>query len=188
LDDWHFSDGEEEDGPGCPGDEAPPPLPDPLVPPVPAPLPDPSEPLGGDAPPGDDPPPGGGGGGGHGADANPWRTWNMPPWGKLVLNEKGPTPSLAAHCFKHGALCRVNRVMSKRPLGYLVAWLQAQNHVDCISRETHMHRIKTLKALGEPLSLANRIPARALVEAMHPDLRALEPNAEGGLPQEPFNV
>ena len=49
-------------------------------------------------------------------------SWFNPDVGQLVLDMSGA--SLAAHCRGHGhGQCRLNRVLHKRPLGYLVAWL-----------------------------------------------------------------
>ena len=65
-------------------------------------------------------------------DPEPWMRFKVGTVGTLVLNNKGSNFSLAAHCKKHGALCRVNRTLKEkggqyrgRPVGFLIAWLQA---------------------------------------------------------------
>ena len=65
-------------------------------------------------------------------DPEPWMRFKVGTVGTLVLHDKGNNFSLAAHCKKHGALCRVNRTLKEkcgkyrgRPVGFLIAWLQA---------------------------------------------------------------
>ena len=51
-----------------------------------------------------------------------WPTYTVPSGGWLVFNKKAN--SYAAHCHIHGAgRCRINKVLGKEPLGYLLKWL-----------------------------------------------------------------
>ena len=52
-----------------------------------------------------------------------WPTFAVPGGGWLVFNEKGG--SYAAHCHLHGASqCRINKVLTKQPIPYLLKWLE----------------------------------------------------------------
>lgn len=53
-----------------------------------------------------------------------WQQLTFPDnLGTIVYNQAGG--SLGAHCMHNGhGLCRFNRVLSKRPIGVLIAWLQ----------------------------------------------------------------
>ena len=72
--------------------------------------------------------------------------------------------SLAAYCRGHGhGQCKVNRVLRKRPVGYLVAWLlDGCNHA---SKEQH---IASRHCRGEDsaLSYERRRDARDLINGM----------------------
>ena len=56
---------------------------------------------------------------------SPWPSWEVAGGGRLVLNSE--TQSLAMHCRRHGARCRIQQVLHKKPLGYLLAWDEEAN-------------------------------------------------------------
>jgi hypothetical protein len=80
----------------------------------------------------------GDGGGGHGGGrggGDPWLRFDLPGIGYLVYDEK--SESIGAHCSRHKT-CRLNRSIRAnarrpaqgRPLGQLIAWLQASVHFE----------------------------------------------------------
>ena len=106
--------------------------------------------------------------------------------GRIVHNVEAA--SSAAHCDVHGSLCRINRVIAKRPMGYLLAWLAATDKFT--SRQAHMAARLDRLRVDDTCSLPNRARSRTLGEAM-PALApafALEPSAPDGQPDEPVNL
>lgn len=115
---------------------------------------------------------------------NPWPTFDVPGMGKLVFDEVAR--SFGAHCSLHPT-CRVNRVVAKRPIGYLVAWLRdGTRHT---SRAGHF-AARMERADGQALSLANRQAARNFALSLPSLSGALEleaPAPQGG-PLEPLDL
>ena len=84
------------------------------------------------------------------------------PWGDLVYWEQ--KQSMAAHCECKGHdNCRLNAVLSKKPLGLLLAWLShGVRHTETIKcRGNHM---KIRATLGPEQGLAARRAARAWLQ------------------------
>jgi hypothetical protein len=78
-------------------------------------------------------------------DPEPWLSFKLGSLGKLVLNDKNNNFSLAAHCPRHGALCRINRTLKAgnkklihrgRPIGFLICWLREAG--DYKSKQLHI--------------------------------------------------
>jgi hypothetical protein len=116
----------------------------------------------------------------------PWSEWIIPGFGKVVYDEG--ERQLGAHCgCREHRPCRINKVLAKRPLGYLVGWLRIghlyPNHA--------LHdAAKTQQNPGQVLDLAARLAARRFLEEdpLYANLLALEPPPELGLPVEPLRV
>ena len=178
---WYPSDSEggEEDGDVAAGGPPPPPPPPPPAPPPP----------GGDAGAGLPPGPGGGpghigvgggggdaggGGGGGGGPRGPGGGGGlgMGPWPVVVLPNgnrfvKSPAnDSVGCHCHKHGASCRVNKALSKHPIGYFMAWLAAGEDLEGPdARQRHM-QLRLDRAVGGAVDHDKRVAARARAAAM----------------------
>lgn len=89
-----------------------------------------------------------------GDDGAPWEAIAFSE-GKLVFDPY--RLSYGAHCKEHRG-CKINRVLSKRPVGYLVAWLVAS---DQYGTEAEHKAAKSLSGPGQPLSLQCRQDARS---------------------------
>lgn len=100
----------------------------------------------------------------HGFEGEPWHRLTVPDgWGWLVVDPF--SNSLGAHCGnKSHKNCKINRVFSKRPIGYLVAWLL--NCRKTATAEEHK-RLKLDRIPDGPLSHAKRLQARLWIQA-HP--------------------
>lgn len=85
----------------------------------------------------------------EGQAGDPWNHISF-PGGKLVFDPF--RMSYGAHCPAHPS-CRVNRVVSKRPIGFLVAWLSA---ADSYADAKAHRQAKTRSAPGEPVCLERR--------------------------------
>ena len=101
--------------------------------------------------------------------------WNIPHLGTLRYQRQANRRILGAHCPLGGSErvdgvwiprphgpgpCRLNRVISKRPVGFLGAWLNCRG--DYASQQDHWNaRIAT--APGQRLDYAHRCEARRLV-------------------------
>ena len=86
----------------------------------------------------------------------PWREWEVPGLGKLVYDEGAK--SMGAHCKYRGhkSICRINRVTHKKPLGYLLAWLE---FCPACIKNAELH--KALKSGAATIcTYANRVAAR----------------------------
>jgi hypothetical protein len=84
-----------------------------------------------------------------------WSSIDVLDYGKLVLNPYDM--SYGAHCAEHGATCRINRVIKKRPIGYLVRWMQESYRFK--TADAHKNA-KYERADGEILDLEHRLASR----------------------------
>lgn len=91
----------------------------------------------------------------------PWDNTRT-PWGKFVLDETGPNPSIGCHCLEHG--CRINKVAYMRLVGWMAAWIEAGRADTSIAhgpngRQAHM-ALRFLTAPGQALDQGERLRAR----------------------------
>ena len=93
----------------------------------------------------------------HTVYIGPWPNWQIGEFGALVLDaSKG---SLGAHCSRHGgSTCRANKVIKRKPLGFLVAWLMA-GHSDPHCNTCGLHADKKDRIRSD-VSYADRVRAR----------------------------
>ena len=98
----------------------------------------------------------------HGEDGDAWERFILPDgWGRLVLDPFAN--SLGAHCGnREHQLCRTNRVLGKRPVGYLVAWLL---QCGCPTATDHKD-IKLDHQADGPLSHAKRLQAQLRFQSL----------------------
>lgn len=87
----------------------------------------------------------------------PWPHWRLGKYGYIVLDAQ--RDSLGAHCSItcHG-LCRANKVLSRTPLGYLVAWLQRPH--DDPSMRTRANHTEIQRRLCSPAGYEARAAGR----------------------------
>jgi hypothetical protein len=74
------------------------------------------------------------GAGGMAKRGEAWPSWGIPGTGGGTLVFDKSNNSMAAHCGLH-RLCRVNRVLRKKPLGFLVSFLKCSHKYD--SKDAH---------------------------------------------------
>ncbi len=113
-----------------------------------------------------------------------WRKFEVEKLGQIVWDPY--EFSYAAHCKTHGPGCRINRVVSKKPLGYLPAWLQAQTLPEYGTTELHM-AARLDRSDNSPVSFHHRVEAREWLKTIpgSADLFAREP---GGGDEEPVKL
>ena len=124
------------------------------------------------------------------------------PWTKIpVFDELGRflghlvhdrnNNQLDAQCGHHHqrgeGKCHIHRVLSKTPIGYLVAWLRYVMEPECASRDAHM-AARFDRVDGGACGYTARCHARDLAseQALLQEFFDLE--AEWGSSQEPFNL
>jgi hypothetical protein len=93
----------------------------------------------------------------EGDQGEAWQIFHLPEVGKLVFDPF--SNSYGAHCNQPGhKQCRINRVVGKRPIGYLVAWLlDGERHATAAQHKS----AKMERDVGQPLSVQKRMDARA---------------------------
>jgi hypothetical protein len=92
-------------------------------------------------------------------DVATWDKFPVGSYGKLVYDQAHKSYGAHCDCITHTKPCRANRVLSKLPIGYLVAWLIA-GHEDKYKTNFDHQMLKTSIDLGEPLNLEHRERAR----------------------------
>lgn len=118
-----------------------------------------------------------------------WARWPVPgldgAW--LVWDEN--RRSMGAHCSAPGHhMCRLNRVVKKRPVAFLICWLRAGgDHADRIS---HLQAARTGSLGSDVVSLERRQATRNWLrnQATLEGALQLEDPAEAGEPEEPVRV
>ena len=120
------------------------------------------------------------------AEREEYLRFDVPGYGYLNLATQ--RQSMAAHCLvaRHG-LCRTNRKvvgqgLRGRPIGFLVAWLQAG---PALSPEAHALLALRPEADNPLISLAARTAAREWAEANVPAALGFERPQRTGEPKEP---
>lgn len=96
----------------------------------------------------------------EGEEGEEWPSFTLPGGGKLVLDPF--TMSYGAHCPKHPE-CRINKVVSKRPIGYLTRWLDIAG--DFVTAEEHT-AAKMDREDGGKLSYLHRDASRTRFSAL----------------------
>ena len=113
-----------------------------------------------------------------------WEVFQVEHYGKLVYDKSRKSYGAHCDCLHHKKPCRANRVLSKLPIGYLIAWLLAGEDPECRDHEA------TKKQIGdeEPLSFERRLDARNWFSTLPGSNLVLDKEAEfrsAGDPDEP---
>lgn len=128
------------------------------------------------------PPPPAAGPGWHARGGPAWPRYDIEGFGHLVHDQGvgGRNESVAAHCARHGALCRVNRALVRRkgpageaggrceaqgrPVGFLIAWLKAADLPEFSTKAQHRELASSIFADHDAISFDRRVEARTLAE------------------------
>ncbi len=153
------------------GGDHPPPV-RPVPPPPPQPLQPPLAQAAGDE-----------GGGGHDSEKQPWHNVDLPGLAKFVLDETSQNHSIGMRCHRHG--CRFNRVISKSPVGYFMALLEAG--AQCATQAEHM-AMRLCRDPAGVLSFARRSRGRDRARRDPRLARVLNWEGQGRLVEEPVDL